>query len=102
MKQLKKASNLLPKQKKALKFGLVPSLLLALLIDFIGMSTYALPIIGEAFDAIWAPVSAYLIYWLFGSSIFAVLGGVEEILPMTDIIPTATMAFLAQAFFNRR
>jgi hypothetical protein len=56
MKQLKKASNLLPKQKKALKFGLVPSLLLALLIDFIGMSTYALPIIGEAFDAIWAPV----------------------------------------------
>ncbi len=51
----KKASNLLPKQKKA-RFGLVPSLLLALLIDFIGMSTYALPVIGEAFDAIWAPM----------------------------------------------
>lgn len=56
MKNLKKkASNLLPKRQKS-RFGLVPGLLLALLIDFIGMSTYALPVIGEAFDAIWAPI----------------------------------------------
>jgi len=55
MKRLKKASSsLLPRKK--VRFGLVSSLLFALLIDFIGMSTYALPVVGEAFDAIWAPL----------------------------------------------
>jgi len=67
--------------------------------DLIGMSTYAIPALGEFGDIIWAPLSAFIFYKLFGGKI-GVIGGMfdflEEILPFTDIIPSFTIAWFVR------
>eukprot|EP00904_Undaria_pinnatifida_P005862 jgi/Undpi1/2405/HiC_scaffold_13.g05786.m1 len=68
-------------------------LAISVLIDLIGMSSFALPGIGETTDIGWAPISSALILYLYGNNIFAGLAFVEEILPGFDIIPTATIAW---------
>ncbi|CAN0086910.1 unnamed protein product [Pylaiella littoralis] len=68
-------------------------LAISILIDLIGMSSYALPGLGETTDLGWAPISSAMIFYLYGNSIFAGLAFVEEILPGFDIIPTATIAW---------
>ena len=58
---------------------------------------------GEGADVGWAPVSAALIFWLYGSGIFAAAGFAEEILPGLDFVPTATIAwFLTQSDAGQR
>ena len=76
---------------------------MSILIDLIGMSTYLLPVAGEGADVGWAPVSTALIFWLYGSGIFAAAGFAEEILPGLDFVPTATIAwFLTQSDAGQR
>ncbi|KAL3932733.1 MAG: hypothetical protein SGPRY_000586 [Prymnesium sp.] len=74
----------------------VSKLLLSVLIDLIGMATYLLPVAGEAGDVAWAPISALLLYQLYGSPIITGIAFVEELLPGLDIIPTATIAWLLE------
>lgn len=69
-------------------------LIAAITIDMIGMSSFALPMIGESGDLIWGPISGFLIMWLFPNyKKMALLGVVEEMLPFTDILPTALLAW---------
>lgn len=68
-------------------------LLLSILIDVVGFSSYALPALGEAGDVAWAPISAALIQFLYGNIFLSGLGLVEELLPGADFIPTATIAW---------
>jgi hypothetical protein len=56
---------------------------------------YPFAVIGEAVDILWAPASSYLIGALFNDTQFASLGLLEELLPGTDIIPTATLVCAA-------
>ena len=46
-------------------------LLASILIDLIGVLTYAVPAIGEVGDLAWAPISALLIYNLYGNGLVA-------------------------------
>lgn len=71
----------------------IQGLILAVLIDLIGYFTYAIPVLGEFGDLIWAPISAYLIFKLFRSKTAASIGFIEEVLPGTDFIPTATLTW---------
>ena len=41
-------------------------LVAALFIDGMGLLSYLIPGIGEMFDAVWAPISAILVYYMFG------------------------------------
>jgi|SRR2546428_4197550 len=70
---------------------------ICVIMDLIGMSSLAVPFIGEAFDVIWAPISAVIFFAIFKRK-FGLIGGafsfMEEILPGTDIIPTFTIAWL--------
>mmetsp|Transcript_14413 Transcript_14413/g.45432 ORF Transcript_14413/g.45432 Transcript_14413/m.45432 type:complete len:169 (+) Transcript_14413:3-509(+) len=75
-------------------------LLLCLVIDFIGMASFAAPGVGEAADLGWAPVSALLVNYLFGNGVFTSLALVEELLPGFDVIPTATIAWAIEYFSN--
>ena len=69
-------------------------LLLCIFIDLIGMSTYALPGIGELGDIAWAPIQSVLIRLITGHSDgWSKLAFWEEILPCTDIIPSATINY---------
>lgn len=74
----------------------VPPVALCLILDLAGMASYILPGLGEFADVVWAPISAYLFFKLFGGR-FGVVGGVlnflEEIIPYTDIIPSFTIAW---------
>ena len=82
-----------------------PSLLLCIILDAIGCLSYVLPVLGEFFDVIWAPVSAVLLYMIFKGKkgmAGAIVDFVEELLPGTDFIPTFTLMWLYVYFFERR
>jgi hypothetical protein len=79
----------------------LPNIALCILLDVIGMATYIFPAVGEYADIVWAPISAYIFFKLFGGrvgKIGAVLNFLEEILPFTDIIPTFTIAWAIRYF----
>jgi hypothetical protein len=76
-----------------------PSLFFCILMDFIGYFTYALPVLGEFGDLVWAPLSAYIFYNTFGAGkavIGSVVNFIEEALPFTDFIPTFTIMWFWQ------
>ncbi len=91
-----KLMPLLPKVNMDNKPVFVPALALCVLLDAVGMMTYLIPALGEFGDIVWAPISGFLFYRLFGGR-FGLVGGVlnflEEVLPFTDIIPSFTIAW---------
>lgn len=76
-----------------------PSLVFCILMDLVGYITYSIPILGELGDLLWAPVSALVFFYTFGSW-KGVLGGMfnflEELLPGTDFIPSFTLMWFMQ------
>ncbi|CAD7953846.1 unnamed protein product [Amoebophrya sp. A120] len=72
-------------------------LVFCLLLDLFGVASFLLPGFGELADISYAPVQAYLLYRLFNNSFrIAALGFAEEILPGTDVLPTATLAWVLE------
>ena len=73
----------------------LPDLKLCILLDAIGCLSYAIPFFGEFSDIIWAPLSGFIFYFLFGNRLGA-MGGIfsfiEEIIPGVDFIPTFTIS----------
>lgn len=72
-------------------------LILSLLFDGLGMLSFTLPVIGESFDVLWAPVSGILLYKMYGGTVGKVSGVIsflEEILPFSDVIPTFTLTWI--------
>lgn len=76
-------------------------LLVCLLIDIIGASSEALPIVGEFTDILTAPAAALILQNLYpGSSKFVFLFEfAEEILPLTDFIPFATICWVVDTYY---
>ena len=74
----------------------LPNIGICILMDVIGMASFIFPGLGELSDIIWAPISGFVFYKLFGGRL-GLIGGVfdflEEILPFTDIIPSFTIAW---------
>ncbi len=77
------------------------SLAFCIVMDFIGYATYAIPLLGEFADIIWAPISAFVFFKTFGGWKGAFGGAfnfVEELLPGLDFIPTFTLTWFLQKF----
>ena len=78
----------------------MPSLSLCILLDVIGSVFILVPFLGEAIDLIWAPISAFLFYRMFGGGARGFFGGafsfLEEIIPGLNFIPTFTIAWFMQ------
>lgn len=76
-------------------------LLICLLIDVVGVSSEALPIVGEFADILTAPAAALALQNLYpGSSKFLFLFEfAEEILPLTDFIPFATICWVVDTYY---
>lgn len=75
-------------KKKFRKLGL------CILLDAIGMASLSIPVIGGALDVIWAPIAAAISYKMFGDKrgkYTSVITFIEELLPMTDVIPSFTI-----------
>lgn len=83
----------------------LPSLASCIVMDLIGCASFAIPVAGELFDLIWAPISASIYYRMFGGKV-GIIGGIfdflEELLPGTDIIPTFTITWFIQAARRRK
>lgn len=69
-------------------------LAISMVLDGIGMMTYLLMGFGEAADIVWAPISGLACLLLYGGGL-GFFGGVfatgEELMPLTDIIPSLTI-----------
>ena len=68
-----------------------------LLYDAVGMITMAIPGVGPFLDILWAPFAAKKMGDMYkgeAGKIASVIVFVEEILPMTDFIPTFTLMWL--------
>ena len=89
-------------KKKYLKLGA------SIVIDLMGAlpaiaGALAIPLTGglsflasESFDIIWAPISGLLVFVLYKKSSWSLINFGEEILPGTDILPVATIAWLVE------
>lgn len=75
-------------------------LIFCLMIDLGSDASFLLPGIGEIEDVAWAPLSAYLLNVIFGSGVVSSLEFAKEILPGTDILPVATIAWVLQNVFS--
>lgn len=72
-------------------------LAIGLVMDAIGMGSFALPGIGEISDIAWAPISAYVMTKLYPGGRGKLAGSVafiEELMPGLDVIPTFTLTWL--------
>jgi len=73
-------------------------LLLSIFFDGLGMLSFAIPFIGEFSDVIWAPLSAFLIYKMYGGTLgksVGIISFVEEVgIFGTDFLPTFTLTWL--------
>ncbi len=79
-------------------------LVISILLDLVGLMSFEVPLLGEFQDVIWAPLSAYILMKMYPGSVGKVAGAVEfveEILPFTDIVPTFTITFFYDTFFNK-
>jgi hypothetical protein len=64
--------------------------------DIIGYASFSIPGLGEFSDIVWAPLSGFIFYKLFGGKMGkfgGAFGFLEELLPFTDFIPTFTIAW---------
>ena len=59
--------------------------------DILGMGSYAVLGMGEWTDLAFAPLQYYWLQYAYGSTKMAALGGMEELLPFTDFIPSCTI-----------
>lgn len=78
-------------------------LALSLVFDAMGYLSYILPGVGELFDVVWAPASAYLMTKMYKGNkgkIAAAVTFIEEAMPGLDIIPTFTLMWLYTYVFK--
>lgn len=52
--------------------------------------------LAEVIDLFWAPLSAMLVFQLYGNTLLSGVALLEELLPFTDIFPTATAGWFLQ------
>ena len=73
--------------------------MVSLLIDFCGSASYLVPGVGEVVDVVfWAHCQTILLMALYDATSpkLKYLSFVEELLPFTDICPSATIGWLAE------
>ena len=73
------------------------NLFLGILFDAIGLLSFTIPLVGEFSDVIWAPLAGFLMTWMYKGTVGKVGGVVtflEEILPLSDFIPTFTLTWI--------
>lgn len=69
-------------------------------LDLLGAASYLIPGIGEIGDGFYAPFYGMMIFYMYkrngknAAMTGGILGTIEEILPGTDIFPTATLMWL--------
>lgn len=82
-----------------------PSLLVCVFFDLVGYASYAVPFVGEFADIVWAPLSGFIFFMLFGGwrgAMGGIVNFIEELLPGTDFIPSFTIMWLMRNAQNKQ
>lgn len=68
----------------------------------VGSASYLIPLAGEAFDLSWAPISMVLVGALYDdvAPSLKYVALIEELLPFTDWIPSATLGWAKEFMPN--
>jgi len=71
---------------------------ISLLMDTVGSCSYLLPGIGESFDVVWCPCQTLLIQAMYQDVApnLMYVSFLEEFLPFTDVLPSATIGWLSE------
>lgn len=80
-------------------------LLLGVLFDAMGMLTYAIPLLGEGLDIVWAPIAGFVLSIMYKGTVGKVSGiiaFIEELVPGLDFIPTFTITWLYEYIQDRK
>jgi len=74
---------------------MIGQLVISLLIDLIGSSSYLLPFAGEFSDISWAPIQTILLMSMYDKQMPSLkyVSFVEEMLPFTDVLPSGTLGW---------
>jgi len=84
-------------EQGATKNNATRDLVVSLLCDAIGMMSFSIPLLGEFSDVVWAPVSGFIMAWMYKGKAGKVAGVgtfIEELLPVTDFIPSFTLMWI--------
>ncbi|WP_209400152.1 hypothetical protein [Pseudozobellia sp. WGM2] len=79
-------------------------LFMGLLFDGIGMLSFAIPLIGDFSDIIWAPLAAWLMTRMYKGKVgqgAGIITFLEEIIPGLDVIPTFTIMWFYTYVFKK-
>lgn len=79
-------------------------LALSLLFDTIGMMSFSIPFIGEFSDVIWAPISGWIMLKMYKGTqgkVAGIFSFLEELLPVTDVIPTFTIMWFYKYYIKK-
>jgi hypothetical protein len=83
----------------------LPNIIICMVMDLVGYASFAIPVLGEFSDIVWAPVSGFIFYKMFGGR-FGITGGIlnfiEEALPFTDFIPSFMIAWAIRYFCGEK
>lgn len=77
---------------------------IGLLLDGIGMISFSIPLLGEFSDVIWAPIAAFLMTRMYKGRVgrvASILTFLEEIIPLTDVIPSFTITWFYTYYFQK-
>lgn len=80
-------------------------LILGIIFDLVGMISYLAPGFGEVIDFIWAPISAIAMFTMYRGAkgaIGGILGGIEEITPGLDFIPSFTIMWFYTYYIEKK
>ena len=72
-------------------------LVLGILFDVIGTISFAIPLVGEFTDVVWAPIAGFLMTWMYkgkAGKVAGVFTFLEEIIPFTDFVPSFTLMWI--------
>lgn len=72
------------------------------MMDFIGSAVILIPVVGEL---VWAPISAFIFWRMFGfrkGFMGGIFSFIEELIPGVDFIPTFTIMWAIQYFKRKR
>ena len=79
-------------------------LFLCLLLDAVGYLSYLVPLVGESFDVVWAPISSAILFYMFGKKeggIAAIFNLIEESSLGFDFIPTFTLTWIYTTYIKK-
>lgn len=85
--------------ERAQQPGQIMKLLACVCLDMFGNASYLIPELGEGIDIAYAPAQAIALKMLFKSNSVMGIGFLDESLPFTDVLPTATIAWVLETCY---